>query len=177
MMKMMRIIVKTNTIKIILITQVFIFATYLISSTFYANLQVAFLSSFFVMLGSFYSYKKMVSKQVETKSFIENRDELDIIDDPHDLYDETPPNEAPAEELDLKQIVKEERAKIKTFDFKSMKDGACAGFSMFRIGAYIFLVLGFISLKNNDILEISVYLPSLLLGVVVGYFTSKEIFT
>ena len=175
-MTMMRIMVK-KLIKFILITQLFIFASYFISLNFYANLQVAFLSSFFVMLGSFYSYKKMVSKQVESKSYVENRDELDIIEDPHDLYDETPLNDAPAEELDLKQIVKEEKAKIKTFDFKSMKDGARAGFSMFRIGAYLFLVLGFISLKNNDILEISIYLPSLLLGIVIGYFSSKELFS
>lgn len=174
-MKMMRTMV-IKAIKILLIAQIFIFATYLISSSFYANLQVAFLSSFFVMLGSFYSYKKMISKQVESKNYIENRDELDIIEDPHDLYDETLLNETPCEELDLKQIVKEEKAKIKTFNFKSMKDGARAGFSMFRIGAYIFLVLGFISLKNNDILEISVYLPSLLLGIIVGYFVSKEVF-
>ena len=162
--------------KIIIVSQLFIFLTYFISLNFYANLQVAFLSSFFVMLGSFYSYKKMITKQVESKSYIDNRDELDIIDDPHDLYDETPLNEAPYEELDLKQIVKEEKAKIKTFNFKSMKDGARAGFSMFRIGAYLFLVLGFISLKNNDILEISIYLPSLLSGIVIGYFSSKELF-
>ncbi len=162
--------------KIIIISQLFIFLSYFISLNFYANLQVAFLSSFFVMLGSFYSYKKMISKQVEAKSYIENRDELDVIDDPHDLYDETPLNEAPYEELDLKQIVKEEKAKIKTFNLKSMKNGARAGFSMFRIGAYLFLVLGFISLKNNDILEISIYLPSLLLGIIVGYFSSKELF-
>ncbi len=129
------------------------------------------------MLGSFYSYKKMISKRVETKSYIENRDELDVIDDPHDLYDESPLNEAPVEELDLKQIVKEEKAKIKTFNLKSMKIGASAGFSMFRLGAYLFLILGFISLKNNDILEISIYLPSLLLGIVVGYFSSKELFS
>ncbi len=163
--------------KIIIASQLLIFLTYFISLNFYANFQVAFLSSFFVMLGSFYSYKKMISKRVETKSYIENRDELDVIDDPHDLYDESPLNEAPVEELDLKQIVKEEKAKIKTFNLKSMKIGASAGFSMFRLGAYLFLILGFISLKNNDILEISIYLPSLLLGIVVGYFSSKELFS
>ena len=162
--------------KIIIVAQLFIFLTYFISLEFYANLQVAFLSSFFVMLGSFYSYKKMVSKQVASKSYVEDRNELDIIDDPHDLYDTTPLNEAPYEELDLKQIVKEEKAKIKTFNLKSMKIGASAGFSMFRLGAYLFLVLGFISLQNNDILEISIYLPSLLVGIIVGYFSSKELF-
>ena len=163
-------------LKILIVSQLLIFLTYFISLNFYANLQVAFLSSFFVMLGSFYSYRKMIINRVEAKSYIDNRDELDIIDDPHDLYDETPLNEAPAEELDLKQIVKEEKAKIKTFNIKSLKDGASAGFSMFRIGAYIFLVLGFISLKNNDILDISIYLPSLLFGIIIGYFSSKELF-
>lgn len=165
-----------NFFKLFIVAQLLIFLTYFISLEFYANLQVAFLSSFFVMLGSFYAYKKMISKRVEAKSYIQNRDELDVIDDPHHLYDETPLNEAPYEELNLKQIVKEEKAKIKTFNLKSMKIGASAGFSAFRMGAYLFLVLGFISLKNNDMLDISIYLPSLLVGIVVGYFSSKELF-
>jgi len=165
-----------KVIKIISITQLFIFLTYFISSEFYANLQVAFLSSFIIMFGSFYAHRKMVSSKVETQSFESDRDALDIIEDPHELYDETPLNDAEAEELDLKQIVKEEKKKIKTFNLKSIKEGGSASFSLFRLGGYLFLVLGFIALKNNEILQISVYLPSLLLGIVVGYFSSKEIF-
>ena len=175
-MKTMRIMVK-KAIKIILIAQIVVFLTYFISLNFYLNLQVAFISSLFVMIGSFYSYKKMILKKVESKNYVENRDQLDVIDDPHDLYSESPSDENMIEDIDLKQIVKEEKAKIKTFNFKSMKDGASAGFSFFRIAAYLFLVLGFISLENNNIMEISIYLPALLFGIIIGYFSSRELFS
>ncbi|WP_430739322.1 hypothetical protein [Sulfurimonas lithotrophica] len=163
-----------KAIKLIAITQLLVFLTYFISVGFYANLQVAFLSSFIIMLGSFYAHKKMVDSKVKTESFESERDALDVIDDPHELYDETPLNDS--EELDLKQIVKEEKKKIKTFNLKSIKEGGSASFSLFRLGGYLFLVLGFIALKNNEILDISVYLPSLLVGIIVGYIASKEIF-
>ena len=175
-MKMMRTMV-LKTIKILGVAQLLIFATFFISHAFYANVQVAALSSFFIMLGSFYAYKKMIDSQVASKSYEVDRDELDIIDDPHGLYDETPLNEAAPEDLDLKQIVKEERAKIKTFSLSAMKEGGSAGFSIYRLVPYIFLVLGFIALKNNHILDISIYLPSLLLGIIVGYMGSKEAFS
>ena len=165
-----------RVIKILGVVQILIFATYFISNSFYANLQVASLSSFFIILGSVYAYKKMIESQVEIKSYEVDRDALDIIDDPHGLYDETPLNETPAEDLDLKQIVKEEKAKIKTFSLSAMKEGGSAGFSVYRLVPYLFLVLGFIALKNNDILDISIYLPSLLVGIIVGYISSKEIF-
>ena len=166
-----------KAIKILGFTQFLIFTTYLISSEFYANLQVAFLSSFFIIVGSFYAYNKMIKSQVVSKSYETDRDVLDILDDPHGLYDETPLNDAPAEELDLKEIVKEEKAKIKTFSLSAMKEGGSAGFSVYRLVPYVFLVLGFIALENNNILQISVYLPSLLVGIIVGYISSKELFS
>ena len=171
---MMRTMVK-KTIKILGLVQALIFATYFISPSFYANVQVSSMSSFFIMLGSFYAYKKMIKSQVLTKSYEDDRDTLDIIDDPHGLYDETPINDTPAEELDLREIVKEEKAKIKTFSFKSIKHGARGSVSLYRIFPYIFLILGFISLKNNEVLDLGIYLPSLLLGIVVGSLVSKDI--
>jgi hypothetical protein len=142
---------------------------------FYINAQVAYLSSLFVIIGASLAYKKMVITKVDSKTYESDRDLLDTIEDPHGLYDEDSINEAPAEELDLKTIVKEEKAKIKTFSIKSMKHGVRGSVSVFRIVPYIFLVLGFIALKNNNILELSVYLPSLLIGIVAGSLVSKEI--
>lgn len=167
----------TKAIKLIAITEFLILLTYFYSKGFYANLQVAFLSSFIIMLGSFYAHRKMVKHKIGTQAYESERDPLDIIDDPHELYDEEPLNEAPVEELDLKQIVKEEKKKIKTFNLKSLKEGSSASFSIFRLGGYLFLVLGFIALKNNEMLEISIYLPSLLIGIIAGYIFSKEIFS
>jgi len=171
---MMRIIVK-KTISIFLISELLILGCYLISFSFYINLQVAFLSSFFVILGASFAYKKMVDSQIKADIFEEKRDLLDEIEDPHGLYDEEI-NEAPFEELDLKQIVKEEKAKIKTFSAKSIKHGARGSISVFRLVPYVFLILGFIALKNNNLLDISIYLPSILVGIIVGSVATKNSF-
>ena len=56
-----------------------------------------------------FTYRKMVDNQVASKSVDEQRDLLDKIEDPYELYDDEPLNEAPVEELDLKAIVKEEK--------------------------------------------------------------------
>jgi hypothetical protein len=165
-----------KAIKFIVIVEFIILATYFISFTFYINLQIAFLSSFFIMIGSMFAYKQMVNKKVQTNSVEEKRDLLDEIEDPYELYDDEPVNVTPAEELDLKEIVKEEKKKIKIINLKSMKEGSGAGFSLFRLVPYIFLFLGFIALNNNQLLDIAVYLPSLLVGIVVGYLSAKEIF-
>ena len=165
-----------KTISIFLISELLILGCNLISFSFYINLQVAFLSSFFVILGASYGYKKMVHSQVDTNVFEEKRDLLDEIEDPHGLYDDKI-NEAPFEELDLKQIVKEEKDKIKTFSVKSMKHGAKGSVSAFRLVPYVLLVLGFIALKNNELLDIAVYLPSLLVGIVIGSISGKELFS
>ena len=139
-------------------------------------MQVAFLSALFVILGSSFAYRKMVLKQVDSKSYEKKRDFLDEVEDPHGLYDDEAINDAPAEDLDLKQIVKEEKAKIKTLSADSMKHGVSGASSLLRLVPYVFLVLGFIALENNKLLDIAVYLPSLLLGIIVGSITSKEFF-
>ena len=173
-MTMMRIMVK-QSIKIILIVEIVILLSKLISFSFFINLQVAFLSSLFVILGSAYAHRKMVISDIENENIAYERDFLDEVEDPHELYDEIEINEAPAEELNLKEIVQEEKKKIKTLSAKSMKKGVKAGSSVFRLIPYVFLILGFIALKNNNVLDIMVYLPSLMVGIIVGSITSKKI--
>lgn len=164
-----------NAIKLASLTEIFILTTYFISFSFYINLQIAFLSSFFIMLGSMYAYKKMVHTQLESDVINEDRDLLDTIEDPHELYDEDMPEQDL--EKDLKTIVKEEKKKIKTLNVKSMKHGAKGSVSLFRLVPYLFLVLGFIALNNNKLLDIKVYLPSLLVGIIIGYIISRDIFS
>ncbi|MBU0721742.1 hypothetical protein KJ877_10395 [bacterium] len=118
----------------------------------------------------------MIRQQLASENIEEKRDLLDTIEDPYELYEEDTVNETPAEELDLKTIVKEEKAKIKTLSLKSIKHGSRGSVSFFRLVPYVFLILGFIALKNNEVLNISVYLPSLLAGIVAGYMSAKEIF-
>lgn len=173
-MKMMRIMVK-KTIKTFIITETFVLLTYLYSFMLFINVQVAFISALFVILGSSFAYKKMIKSQIDSDSYEDKRDLLDEIEDPHELYDDEPINNTPIEELDFKSIVKEEKAKIKTFSLSSIKHGARGSISAFRIIPYIFLVLGFIALKNNEILDLIFYLPSLFIGIIVGSLISREI--
>ena len=166
-----------KSIKIVLVVEVLILLTKIISFEFFINLQIAFLSSFFVIIGSTLAYKRMVISEINNDNIDYKRDFLDELEDPHELYDDEPINEAPAEELDLKEIIKEERKKIKMFNMKDAKKGFKAGVSFYRVVPYIFLVLAFIALQNNDLLSIGVYLPSLLLGIIVGSISSKDSFS
>lgn len=164
-----------KVIRPVLITEVLILGSYFYSSLAFANIQVAFVSSLLIIVGSSIAYSSMVKNQVDSETYEDKRDLLDDIEDPHELYDDKAINDTPVEELDLKAIVKEERAKIKTFSLASIKHGARGSVSLFRLVPYLFLVLGFIALKNNEVLHLGFYLPSLLIGIVVGSLVSKEI--
>lgn len=174
-MKMMRTTV-LQSIKIFVALQLLIFLSYLYSFEAFINIEVAFMSAFLVIVGSSYAYKKMVEQKVANSEYEEQgEDLLDSIDDKHGLYDESEINNAPAEELDLKAIVKEEKAKIKTFSLSSIKHGAKAGVSIYRIVPYLFLILGFIALKNNVLLALEFYLPALLIGIISGNIVSRQL--
>ena len=162
-----------KAIRLVLASEFFILVASLYSYELFINAQVAFLSALFVILGSSFAYAKMVDSQVASEAFEDKRDFLDEVEDPHGLYDDEAINEAPAEELDLKTIVKEERAKIKTFNVKSLKHGVKGGASAFRLAPYLFLVLGFIALKNNELLNLAFYLPSLSVGIIIGALSAK----
>ncbi len=171
---MMRIMVK-KAISIFFGIEVLVFTLALFSQKIFFNVEVAFLSAFFVIMASSFAYRKIIYSKVDSGEYEQDRDALDAIDDPYELYDKEI-NETPAEELDFKQIVKEEKAKIKTLSLKNAKHGAKGSFSLVRLGAYLFLVLGFIALKNNNLLDLVYYLPSLLVGIVTGSLVSKELF-
>ncbi|MFA7354478.1 MAG: hypothetical protein WCZ70_07665 [Sulfurimonadaceae bacterium] len=162
--------VKKN-IKIFAVIEFLILLSALIKFEFFINLQVAFLSSFFIIVGSAFAYKRVIKNQVALENVEEKRDVLDEIEDPYELYEEFPKES----DLDLKAIVKEEKKKIKILNLREIKKGARAGVSLYRLVPYLFLIIGFIALKNNALLDISIYLPSLLIGIVAGYFISKEL--
>ena len=168
----MRIMVK-KTIRFLALVEFFILITNIISFEFFINLQISFLSSFFIILGSSIAYKKMILTQVSTENIDEKRDVLDVIEDPYELFNDDQLESL--EEKDFKSIVESEKKKIKILNIKDIKKGAKAGFSPLRLVPYLFLILGFIALKNNELLNIAIYLPSLLLGIVVGYIASKDL--
>ncbi|MDD2699385.1 MAG: hypothetical protein PHF17_11350 [Arcobacteraceae bacterium] len=127
------------------------------------NLQVAFFSSFFIVLGSFIGYRKNILKQSE--DFIvkdeNDRDVIDAIDDKFDLYGEINENELSDE--DVKEIIKEERSKqnIKDSLTNTMKSFK-ATTSIYRIAGYVLLVVGFFFLNNNQLLIPIAYLAGFL---------------
>jgi len=165
-----------KAISLILGVELFILFFYFYSFSYFINIELAYLSALLIILGSMYAYKKMVLTQVKSGEYEEPRDVLDKIEDPYELYEEQPINDAPLESLDIKAIVKEEKKKIKIVDFNSMKKGSKASVSLFRLLPYAFLILGFIGLKNNGYLDLTLYLPSLLIGIVIGSLSGKELF-
>ena len=160
--------------KIFLIFEVLVIATLLFGKCAFTNVQVAFLSSFLIVVASGYAHKRMVRGRIINGIYADDRDPLDKIDDPHGLFDDEEINDAPAEELDLKAIVKEEKKKVKPFSLGNIKQGAKGSFSLYRLGAYLFLFLGFIALKNNHLLDVKFYLAALLPGIIAGYLFLKE---
>jgi len=172
-MKMSKI--KKSVILIVLSEIAILFAN-IVSFKFYINIQVAFLSSFFVIVGASYGYKRMIESRVSSDDFEEKRDLLDEIEDPYELYSDEDISKSPYEEPDLKQIIKEEKEKIKTFSMTTAKHGAKGSLSAFRLVSYVFLFLGFIALKNNNLMDVSVYFPSIFGGIVVGTIFSKGVF-
>ncbi len=127
----------------------------------FINSQIAFLSSLFVTLASYLSYKRLIEKRVALNAeSYDDRDEVDKIEDPHDLYS---PEIKEDENKDLQEIIKEERAKIGGVKNTASNLAKSAGgiFSPFRIFSYFFLFLGFLYLANNELLNIFAYLVGL----------------
>ena len=172
MMKMMRTIV-VRSIKFVLVVELFLAIVYFIDLEWFINAQVAILSSFLVIVASLFTNQRLVEKRLQNEEEGDQRDPLDKIDDPYELFEEEQ-EEVNAEELDFKEIVKEEKKKVKPFQIANVKQGVKGSFSFWRLGAYLFLVMGFIALKNNAVLNIAVYLASLPIGIVLGYMVMKK---
>jgi hypothetical protein len=139
-------------------------ALFLISYNAFVNLQVAFWSAFFIILGSGFAYLRNINKRVALydKNY-EQRDEIDIIDDKFDLYSEMNEKEDLSKE-EIHQIIQEEKSKIKRKDsIKNTFNSIGAVGSIYRIVGYLLLVVGFFYLKNNQILEPLVYLLGFLI--------------
>jgi len=142
------------------------------------NSQVAFLSSSLIMLSSMLSYKKMVHGRLSVGSIPDDeRDTLDKLEDPYDLYDEEITSD---EDKTLMEVVKEERENLKKGRrsiLETTKD-AKPSFSFYRLGAYAVLIFGFFYLNTNKLLELTPYLiflsiPSII--IVIMLMKSSEV--
>ena len=127
--------------------------------------QSAFTSSLLVTLGSFLGYKKMVEKRLEVGDIPkEDRDELDILDDEHDLYSDV---------KDLKTVIEEERAKIGGLKNTATTLGksVSGAVSLFRLGGYAVLFLSFLYLNRHGILNIAGFLTGLAVVPLVAFLS------
>jgi len=121
------------------------------------NLQIAFFSSLFVTIASFLSYRKNIKNRLsnidDTNRFsVDDRDKIDEIDDPYDLYseyEEVPESELTSEKI--KEIIEEEKRKVKQNSIKNTVFSAGGFVSIYRVFGYAFLIFGFFALNNNNL--------------------------
>ena len=134
------------------------------------NTQIGFISASLVMLASMKSYQRMVDARVEHNiiTIDDSKDVIDQLEDPYDLYSE----DAVEEEKPLVDVVKEERKKLKKNSRslgQTLKDTKAA-LSVYRLGAYAVLILGFLYLNRHGLLQIVPYVLALSLPMLVVVF-------
>lgn len=144
----------------------------------FLNTQVAFISSLFIVIASFLSYKKNIQNRLsnldlsKTNQF-EDRDKIDEIDDPYDLYSEY--EEIPESELTpekIKEIINDEKSKVKRNSLKNTFFSVSGFLSIYRVLGYGILIFGFFALNNNKIFLPIAFIVGL--GIVpIGVLFSK----
>jgi hypothetical protein len=141
------------------------------------NTQVAFISSLFITIGTFLSYKKNIERRLSSleisKQLNNDRDKIDEIDDPYDLYTEY--EEIPEEELTpekIKEIISDEKSKVKKNSFKNTIFSATGFISVYRVLGYGTLILGFFALNNNKLFLPIAFIIGLAI-VPIGVLASK----
>ena len=134
--------------------------------------QTAFFSSLLVTVASFYAYKLLVQKKIANGDIPpEDRDELDVIEDRHELYDDEDQEERDTV-ADLKAVIKEERAKIGGVKNSAQNIARTFGaiVSPLRVASYIVLILGFLYINRHGYLNIWAYVTGLTVVPVVSMF-------
>lgn len=131
------------------------------------NTQVAFISAMLINLGSFYGYQKNIQNRLqgleETKASLQDDpDVIDKIDDPFDLYSEINEEKEDYTAQEIKEIITQEKKKIKQHTFKNALFSASGFASVYRILGYVVLVFGFFALNNNGFLNVFAYVVGLL---------------
>jgi len=141
------------------------------------NTQIGFISATLVVFASMLSYRRMINTSIANGvgEIDDSKDVIDKLDDPHDLYSE----DVVQEEENFADVVKEEKAKQKQNRRslgQTLKDSKAA-FSLYRLGAYGLLVLGFMYLNRHELLYIPSYIIALSLPpliIVVILLTQKD---
>lgn len=139
--------------------------------------QIGYITATLVMIASIVSYRRMVNARVKHQiiTMDDSRDTIDKLEDPYDLYSED--DVADEEEKSLAQTIKEEKKKIKKNRrtvFQTIKDTKAA-LSIYRLGAYALLILGFLYLNRQELLHIPSYIIALgIPSVIIVWILIKE---
>lgn len=126
------------------------------------NTQIGYITSTLVMVASIVSYRRMVNARVEHNiiTMDDSKDVIDKLEDPYDIYSEDVIED---EEKDFVETVKEEKKKLKENRrsvYQTIKDTKAA-LSIYRLGAYAVLILGFLYLNRHGLLHIPSYILAL----------------
>ncbi len=134
--------------------------------------EVAYFSSALVVLASFKNYQIMVKRRLEVGGISQNqidRDLIDKIEDPYELYSESNDKD---EQKSSKELIQDEKKLLKKQrrSFSQTTKDTLPAFSFLRIGAYGLLVAGFFFLKSQHLFNIGSYLISLAIPIILILF-------
>ena len=136
------------------------------------NTQIGYITSALVMGGSMLGYAQMVRSRLASGAipYIDDREMIDRIDDPHQLYEAASSEpEIPANAETLKATIREEKARHKVHRRslgETVRDSRAA-MSLYRLGAYGVLIVGFLYLRGHHLLQIAPYLIGISLPIAV----------
>ena len=138
--------------------------------------QIGYITSTFVMIASIFSYRRMVNARVKHNivTMDDSKDTIDKLEDPYDLYSEDAEEIA---EKSLAETVKEEKKKLKENRrtvYQTIKDTKAA-LSIYRLTAYALLIIGFLYLNRQQLLDIPSYIIALgIPSVILVWILIKE---
>lgn len=136
-----------------------------------ANTQMAYLTSALVMGATLLSYARMVHARLDAGMIpdSDDRDVIDKLDDPHDLYSDDTPAEVTEEEppaaspAEIRAAIREEKQRLKARKRSPMallRDSK-PFMSFYRLLSYGVMIFGFFYLNGNHLLQPLPYLIGL----------------
>ncbi len=129
----------------------------------FINSQIGFISSSLVIFASIFSYKNMIKGRLKDEVVVaeDNRDTIEKIEDPYSIY------------VNDKNIIREEKKRLKEArrSFLEVLKDSKPALSIYRLGAYGVLILGFFYLNGNNLLDIVSYLFSLSIPPIIIIFS------
>ncbi len=136
------------------------------------NFELAFFAAMFIILGSFSGYKRMIQRRMDAGEGLDQA-LFEKIEDPYELYEEE--SLETEEKQDLKEVIKEEKKRLKQNKetFKKTVKSTTGILSPWRFIPYLFLILSFVALNNNHILDIFAFLLGLGFGIVSAVILGK----